>query len=239
MKIKITKNSKWVKEFLKKTQPFEEKIVNGTCFGRMATGKLPIKTYRQVLISFFPLVETFPKYMGLLLSKIPPDNTKRNNLARYWLTQNINIERHHADWYRDWCLGIGVPARTINKEVYPAPEIDAINNYLWRVCTYGSLAEALAALNYAIEGPTGKWTEKVYKDMGKKYNEKDGVKWTGKSRMWLRAHAHYDDIHPEEVLELIKLFATTKEEQKKVLRATQTSMTYYSMAAEACCTLYE
>jgi pyrroloquinoline quinone (PQQ) biosynthesis protein C len=153
-------------------------------------------------------------------------------MAREWLMQNLNIERLHANWYRDWIWAFGVSKDITSQEVHLPPEMDAINNYLWKVCTYGTLPEAIAALNYAVEGPTGIWTKRVFKNI-KRYEKHDGVKITRKSLAWLNAHARYDDHHPDEALEIIKAFATTEEEQQKSIRAVKNGMSYYAMSAKA------
>lgn len=232
MHIKMTEHPKWVDKFLEEAAAQEKSIVDGDCFKKFASGELPIDTFRGIMVCFNPLVENFAKYMALILPKVPPGDTPRNNMARAWLIQNLNIERLHAAWYRDWLWAFGVPREITNQEVHLPPEVDAINNYLWKICTYGTLPEAIAALNYSIEGPTGIWTKRLCKNI-KRYEKRDGVKITRKSIAWLNAHARYDDHHPEEALEIIKAFATTEEEQGKCIRAVKTGMSYYAMSAKA------
>jgi pyrroloquinoline quinone (PQQ) biosynthesis protein C len=232
MQIKITEHPQWVNTFLEEAAPHEENIVDSDCFKKMAAGELSIDTFRGIMVCFNPLIENFPKYMALILPKVPAGDTPRNNMARAWLIQNLNIERLHAAWYRDWIWAFGVSREITNQEVHLPPEMDAVNNYLWKVCTYGTLPEAIAALNYAIEGPTGIWTKRVYKNINH-YEKHDGVKITRKSLAWLNAHARYDDHHPDEALEIIKAFATTEEEQGKSIRAVKNGMSYYAMAAKA------
>ncbi len=232
MKITLTEHPKWLAEFVDEIAEYEKNILEGNCFGKMIKGELQIDTFRQIMIDFYPLVENFPKYMALVLSKVPMEDSEKVKMARGWLIQNLNIERLHADWYREWIWGFGVPREITQKEVFPTPSVDAVNNYLWKVCTYGTLAEAIAGLNFAIEGPTGEWSKRVYENI-RNYQGVEGVELTGKSLIWLKAHAKYDDHHPEEALEIIKAFATTEEEQEKVKRAIKNGMAYYAMAAEA------
>jgi pyrroloquinoline quinone (PQQ) biosynthesis protein C len=184
------------------------------------------------MINFYPLIENFPKYMALILAKVPMEDSPEANMARHWLIHNLNIERLHAKWYRDWIRGFGVPQELMQKEYFPTPEVDAVNNFLWKLCTYGTLPEAIAGLNFAIEGPTGIWSQRVYENI-RNYEGVDGVQMTGKSLIWLKAHAKYDDHHPDEALEIVKCFATNQEEQARVIRAAKNGMAYYAMAAEA------
>ena len=169
--------------------------------------------------------------MELSLEKIP--DTEAGAKADAWIRNNIRLERKHADWYRDWAVGFGVPASEFEREVYPPAEFDTVNNFLWRICTYGSIVEILAGPNYAIEGPTGIWSRQMYKNV-KRFKGAEGVDLSDKTLVWLRAHSIYDDHHPAEALELIKLLATTEEDKAKALGAAIHAMTYYAMAAEAC-----
>jgi len=232
MDIELTEHPEWVREFLKDIAEYESKILDAPCFSKMANGDLPIDQFRQIMIDFYPLIENFPKYMALILPKVPIEDSARCNMARSWLIQNLSVERLHANWYRDWIWAFGVPKKATNTEHYPTPEVNAVNNFLWNVCTYGTLPEAVAGLNFAIEGPTGIWSKRVYKNI-RKYTNVDGVELNGKSLVWLKAHVKYDDHHPEEALEIIKAFTTTPAEQARAIRAAKHGMAYYAMAAEA------
>ena len=190
MKISITEHPVWVKEFLNEIEPYESRILDGDCFRKMSNGELPLETFRHIMLDFYPLIENFPKYMALILSRIPMENNEKCNMARHWLIQNLNIERKHADWYRNWIWGFGVPREATDNEVFPCPEVDAVNNFLWKLCTYGTIPEAIAGLNFAIEGPTGKWSERVYENI-REYENIEGVELTAKSLIWLKAHAKY------------------------------------------------
>jgi pyrroloquinoline quinone (PQQ) biosynthesis protein C len=52
----------------------------------------------------------------------------------------------------------------------------------------------------------------------------------------MREHARYDDEHPLEALEIIKLYANTHELQDKVRQAAKRSLEYLFMALVACYT---
>ena len=57
-----------------------------------------------------------------------------------------------------------------------------------------------------------------------------------KERHPLRPHAKYDDVHPQQALEIMKLYATTKDLQNKVTFVTQRSLEYMLLAFETCYT---
>ena len=230
--LKLTRHPRWVREFRTAVSPIEERIVNSRFFAEMANGTLPMKRFRAGLLYFYPLIESFPQYMGLTLALVPRGGQPANHLVREWLITNINIERKHTVWFRQWALDFGVSREAFARPVLPPPEIDAVNHYLWRITSQGTLAEALAAVNYGIEGPSGVWTKRVKKNI-RMYARHKGVKIRKGTLLWLDAHAAYDDRHPDEALELIKKFAKTKEAQEKATQAARRSMEYYALAADA------
>jgi pyrroloquinoline quinone (PQQ) biosynthesis protein C len=92
----------------------------------------------------------------------------------------------------------------------------------------GSLAEAFAAINYAIEGTTGEWTRLVMPAFKERFG--DG----GHALMWLAEHAEYDDAHPREALELIKITVQGEEERQRVEEATRLSLQLFRRGFDAC-----
>lgn len=236
--IKTTEHPDWVIDFLEYLQPYKDRVVNNKFFEAINEGTLSKKQFQGALINFYPLIESFPKYMALNLAKVPPGGSKWSKRTRLWLITNMNIERLHTSWWRNFAVGFGVPEKTLDDEIYPPPEMDAINSYLWRICTHGSLAEGISAANYAIEGPTGEWTRKI-RDSFKQYAGVEDVDISEKTLEWVAAHASYDDKHPYEALEIIKAYTTTPEMQKKVKLAAQRAMEYYALALETCYQLFE
>jgi pyrroloquinoline quinone (PQQ) biosynthesis protein C len=55
--------------------------------------------------------------------------------------------------------------------------------------------------------------------------------------MWLVEHAEYDDAHPREALELIKLTVTDDQDQRKVEYATRRSLQLFRRGFDACHTM--
>lgn len=231
--LRTTPHPDWVIAFREFIKPYERRVTDSQIFKDLSRGRLTRRRLEGGLINFYPLIESFPKYMALSLAKVPAGNAPWNRKARYWLITNINQERIHTSWWKQWACGSGIAPSTFDKEIYPPPEMDALNNYLWRVCTYGSLAEAISAANFAVEGPTGVWTRAVAAGLERQYRG-DGTADAGKTLEWVTGHARYDDRHPEEALEIIKAFAGTEEEQEKVRQAAKRSLEYYAMSLEAC-----
>jgi len=229
--MRITSHPPWVNQFLKDIGSHKRRVVDHQIFRDIQTGKLSKRKFQFALINFYPLIETFPKYMALNLAKVPPGDIPCNKRASSWLTLNIDQERLHTRWWQQFAAGFKVPKNILSTEVIPPPEMDAINNYLWRVCTYGSLAEGISAANFAIEGPTGEWTKRV-KTGFQKYRGVEDIEINDKTLEWIDAHADYDDKHPDEALEIIKAFALLPEEQERVRRAAKRALEYYALALD-------
>lgn len=231
--IRLTPHPNWVEELLNTIAPYKDKVVNHRFFLAINRQRLSAQQFQGALINFYPLIESFPKYLALSLAKVPAGNSVWSRKTRYWLITNMNQERRHTEWWKQMARSFGVPAQSLQKEIYPPPEIDAINNYLWRICTHGSLAEGISAANFAVEGATGEWTKKTRPGF-EKYRQMKKFELDERGLEWITAHASYDDRHPVEALEIIKAHATTKEEQQKVTQAAIRSLQYYALALDTC-----
>lgn len=231
--IKITPHPPWINDLLNFLTPFKNRVISHPIFQDIRTRKLSVEQFQCALINFYPLIESFPKFMSLNLTKVPVSGSGWNKKTKYWLIVNINQERLHSGWWREFAYGFGVNKETLDKEIHPPPGMDALNHYLWNMCTYGSLAEGICAANFAIEGPTGEWT-KIVSESIKQYKGVKGTRITDKTLEWVNAHANYDDKHPHEALEIVKAYATSPSEQEKVKYAAMRSLEYYEMALDTC-----
>lgn len=236
--IRLTSHPEWVNEFLEFIAPYKDRVVNNRIFEDINTTRLSGNQFQGAMINFYPLIESFPKYMALSLSKVPAGNSVWSRKTRFWLITNMNQERLHTEWWKQMARGFGIASEALQQEIYPPPEMDAINNYLWRICTYGSLAEAISAANFAIEGATGEWTQKTRAGF-ERYCNVPSFEVNDKTLEWVTAHASYDDKHPYEALEIIKAYAVTREEQQKVKQAAKRSLEYYSLALDTCYKIFK
>src|SRR5947209_127083 len=130
--IKSTPHPDWIVEFLEYIQPYKEAVVNNPFFRALYNGTLSKKQFRGALINFYPLIDNFPKYLALNLAKVPSDGSKWSRKTRYWLITNMNIERLHIGWWRNFAAGFGIREKEL-EVILPPPEIDALNNYLWYI----------------------------------------------------------------------------------------------------------
>ena len=229
----ISSHNVWSQKFWDDLTPFKDRISAHPFFVNMASGQLSVKSFRFALLNFYPLVAHFPSFMGLALGKATQFSEAGVTETRDWLIQNIKVEERHLNWYRDWAAGFGISVEELDS-VKPPVAMNAVNHFLWNINTRGSLCESLAATNLAIEWATGDWSSKVYEGINA-YTVHTEVAINKRTIAWLRAHAHYDDIHPYEAMELIKRLCEAKPEmQERAFNAAKEGLAYYEMALDAC-----
>ena len=220
LKLTATPHPDWVENMLQNIGPTWRDVVNAPCFTRPLAGGGVEEVWKILLKDFLCVIEAFPKYMGLMLSH--SDYTlPAHRKAREWLIGNIRVEANHVRWYLDWAAAHGISEEELAHHV-PGPESAALYHYLWSVALNGSLAEAVGAVNYAIEGVTGEWCRLVVGLVDSVYNKRAG--------MWITAHGKYDDNHPIEALELVKQLVVSEKQAERVQIAVSRSVEYYSRA---------
>jgi pyrroloquinoline quinone (PQQ) biosynthesis protein C len=82
-------------------------------------------------------------------------------------------------------------------------------------------------VNYAIEGVTGEWTRLVLPAFRKRYDDDT------RALRWLVEHAEYDDAHPREAFELIKITVRDDADRAKVESATRRSLELFRRGFDA------
>lgn len=225
---------RWAKEMIADLRPDWTAVLESPLFTSTTTtaGPFPEAAWRNVLLDFFCVVEAFPKYMGVYLAKTTFGRTPGDHLARDWLIGNIRTEALHAQWFADWgaAHGIGYDELVSHR---PRPEVGALCEYLWSASYRGTLAEAFGAVNYAIEGVTGEWTRLVLPAFRARYANLPAEEGK-RALMWLVEHAEYDDAHPREAFELIKLTVHNEDERAQVASAARRSLELFRRGFDAC-----
>ena len=154
------------------------------------------------------------------------------NGARGWLIKNMRTEQRHAEWYRDWSESAGIPRDALFHGARQAAAT-AITDWCWHICEVGSLAEGMAATNFAIEGVTGEWSKMVA--TSEEYQELFPQSERKKAMKWIYAHAAYDDKHPVEAMDIIVGLLGKDppvKEVERVQRAIEKSYDLYLLALD-------
>src|SRR3989449_7923435 len=222
----FTPHPAWVLDMNRHLEPYRNAIVECNLVQGGSTGVLPLKKMREWIIQLYPFIETFPKWIELLIT-----NT-HDPRSRGYMIDNLRMEKKHSEQWVAMAQGFGIDPYVLYT-VQPLPEVEAITHWLWSINTRGSLAEAVGATNYSVEGVTQDIAKSTVKGFPH-YDGLEGVHLEKKAYWWMEAHGRYDDLHPLQALEVMKIYAPTKELQEKVIFATQRSFEYFLMALEAC-----
>jgi pyrroloquinoline quinone (PQQ) biosynthesis protein C len=223
---KLTPDPAWIVGMKRCIEPAWNAVLECPLVQEASAGTLPLRQMRAWLIQLYPFIETFPKWIALSITKI------EDPVSRGFMIDNIRVEKRHAEQWVYMAQGFGISPVELYT-VQPIPEVDALTHWLWSINTHGTVAEAVGATNYAIEGVT-QGISKLTVQGFPYYDGKKGVRLDKKAYWWMEAHARYDDLHPVQALEVMKRYASTKEQQEKVTFAVKRSLEYMLMALQAC-----
>ena len=214
-------SAQWVDSLNGYLKPYWDELLQGDWCEGVATTRLTVPEMRGWILQLYPFIHAFPKFLAEGLIKVEDD------YSRSFLIDNIRVEKGHAEHWIWMGLGFGLT----RKEMLDAAEgskpllrdVQSLTDWLWYINTKGSMAEAVAATSFAIEGIAGDIARKVVSGF-EAYKERTGVQMGPKTYKWFREHAHYDDEHPKIALEIVKRYAMTERMQIKVMVAAKRSV---------------
>ena len=222
----FTPHPAWILDMNRCLEPYRNAILECRLVREASAGTLPVRKMRAWIVQLYPFIETFPKWIALNITKT------HDSRSRGYMIDNVRVEKRHAEQWVYMAQGFGIDPYVLYT-VQPLPEVEALTHWLWSINTRGSLAEAVGATNYSVEGVTQDIAKSTVKGFPH-YDGLEGVHLEKKAYWWMEAHGRYDDLHPLQALEVMKIYAPTKELQEKVIFATQRSFEYFLMALEAC-----
>jgi pyrroloquinoline quinone (PQQ) biosynthesis protein C len=196
----LTSYPEWAQDLVTACESTKQGVVNHEAWTLMREARMDAVGTRDFMVGIWPVIERFPGYMALNLLKTRYGRSKGENMARRWLVRNIRVEQNHAEYWLNWAEGAGVSQDEVLNG--PAPYgTEALASWCEEVSRSGPLAAGMIATNYAVEGATGEWSQKVYESMA--YAESFPKDIRAHSLRWLQLHAAYDDTHPWEALEIV------------------------------------
>jgi len=232
--IALSSYPQWLQEIVSECDDARHAVVAHEIFQQMHAGVLPALAMRRFLGSFWPVIEQFPQYMAMNLLKVQYRLGVGHAMARKYLIRNIRVEQNHVEYWIDWSQGHGL-SRDALICGWRSNSADALSHWCWHTCERDPLAIAMAATNYAIEGATGEWAAFVCGSSA--YESGFPIDVRKPAMKWLRVHAHYDDTHPWEALEIIATLLGHRPEAREVVNvrsAILKSYQYMSSAFEDC-----
>lgn len=219
----------WVEDLRCYLDPYWKQVTEGSWAQGVASRRLSLPEMQGWILQLYPFIHAFPKFLAEALIKV------EDEYSRTFLIRNIRVERAHAEHWLDMGEGFGIPKEEMvaltdgRKPVMR--DVQSLTDWLWYINTKGSLAEAVAATSFAIEGVTGDVSRKCLEGF-LAYESEPGVKMTRPASRWVREHAHYDDDHPVIALEIVKQYASTQRMQHKAMAAARRSLQLLGLAFE-------
>lgn len=224
---KISSHPMWVSSLYEFVAPYWDSLVNGPWAESVATTQLSVERMQGWILQLYPFIHDFPKFLAEGLIKVEDD------FSRTFLIENIRIEKAHAEHWLWMGEGFGLDRQQMldlaEGKTMVMRDVQSLTDWVWRINGTGSLAEAVAATSFAVEGVAGALARKVCAGF-EAYRGQPGVDMNPKTYKWLREHAHYDDEHPKFALEIIKRYAVTERSQRQVMFAAKRSIELLNLA---------
>jgi pyrroloquinoline quinone (PQQ) biosynthesis protein C len=211
----------WIADLQEFVKPYWNQLLDGPWAEGIVRGNLTLPQMQGWMLQMYPFIHAFPKFLAEALIKAEDD------ASRAFFINNIRVERAHAEHWLWMGEGFGVKREAMlalaDGETPLLCDVQSLNDWLWHVNTKGSLAEAVAATSFAIEGIAGDIARKVPEGF-QHYKDQPGVDLSSKTYRWMRQHAHYDDVHPKIALEIVERYATTERVRQRVMFAAKRSL---------------
>jgi pyrroloquinoline quinone (PQQ) biosynthesis protein C len=221
----LSPHPQWVDTLHEFIHPYWEELLNSEWAQAVSEGRMTVPEMQGWILQIYPFIHAFPKFLAEGLIKVEDD------YARSFLIDNIRVEKAHAEHWLWMGQGFGVNRKDMldlaegNRPLLR--DVQSLTDWLWYINTKGTLAEAMAATSFAIEGITGDLSRRVVEGF-ESYRGRPGVDMNPKTYKWMREHARYDDEHPKVALEVVKRYATKRSLQLMHL-ALHTSYRAYSV----------
>lgn len=223
----LSPHPQWVDSLHSYLQPYWNELINSEWATAVGAGTMPVKGMQGWIMQIYPFIHAFPKFLAEALIKVEDD------YARSYLIDNIRVEKAHAEHWLWMGQGFGLePKDMLDLADGKKPilrDVQSLTDWLWYINTKGSLAEAVAATSFAIEGITGDLSRRVV-DGFESYRGREGVEMNPRTYKWMREHAKYDDEHPKVALEVVKRYATSERMRAKVMLAAKRSLQLLHLA---------
>ncbi len=217
----------WVETLHAYVKPYWDRLLDGPWAEGITKGQLTLPEMQGWILQIYPFIHAFPKFLAEALIKVEDD------YSREFFINNIRVEKGHAEHWLWMGQGFGLRrAEMLELADGVKPllrDVQSLSDWLWYINTKGSLAEAVAATSFAIEGIAGDIARKVTSGF-QYYKEEPGVDLGPKTYRWMREHAHYDDEHPKIALQIVQRYATTERMQTRVMLAAKRSLQLLDLA---------
>jgi pyrroloquinoline quinone (PQQ) biosynthesis protein C len=227
MEVQHESHAEWIETFKCFIQPDWHDIVAGEWATKVDKGMWSTSAMRGAFLQLYPFIHSFPKFLAEALIKV------EDEYSRSFLIDNIRVEKAHAEHWIWMGEGFGIPRHEMialaEGDRPLLRDVQSLTDWIWYINAKGSLAEAVAATSFAIEGATGDLARGLLKGF-EAYGSREGVHMNPRTTKWFRNHAKYDDEHPRIALEIVARNAKTERARMKVMTAARRSLQLLNLA---------
>jgi pyrroloquinoline quinone (PQQ) biosynthesis protein C len=217
----------WIESLNGYLKPYWSELINSDWAKAVGSGTMSVPEMQGWILQVYPFIHAFPKFLAEALIKVEDDE------SRSFLIDNIRVEKAHAEHWIWMGIGFGLKREDmldIAEGTRPVlRDVQSLTDWLWYINTKGTLAEAVAATSFAIEGITGDLARQVVAGF-ESYRGKPGVDMNPRTYKWMKEHALYDDEHPKIAMEIVKRYAVTEKAQMRVMMASKRSLQLLNQA---------
>jgi len=217
----------WIDTLKAYVRPDWQELVEGEWATNLRNGTWSTDAMRGWFLQLYPFIHAFPKFLAEALIKV------EDEYSRAFLIDNIRVEKAHAEHWIWMGEGFGLQRAEMlafaEGERTLLRDVQSLTDWIWYINAKGTLAEAVAATSFAIEGATGDLTRALLEGF-KAYGSRAGVRMDARTTKWFRNHAKYDDDHPRIALEVVSRYATSDRERRKVMMAARRSLQLLNLA---------
>jgi pyrroloquinoline quinone (PQQ) biosynthesis protein C len=217
----------WIETLKLYVQPDWNELVTGEWASNLVKGTWSTDAIRGWCLQLYPFVHAFPKFLAEALIKV------EDEYSRSFLIDNIRVEKAHAEHWLWMGEGFGISREEMmamaEGERPLLRDVQSLSDWIWFINAKGSLAEAVAATSFAIEGATGDLTRGLIAAF-EAYGSREGVTMNPRTTKWFRNHAKYDDDHPRIALQIVARYAQTERARMKVMAAARRSLQLLNLA---------
>src|SRR5882757_8152796 len=218
---------KWIETLKNFVRPDWDNLVGGEWATNVNNGTWSTDAMRGWIMQVYPFIHAFPKFLAEALIKV------EDEYSRSFLIDNIRVEKAHAEHWLWMGEGFSIPRSEMTALAEGdrplLRDVQSLTDWIWHINAKGSLAEAVAATSFAIEGATGDLARGLLKGF-EAYGSREGVNMNPRTTKWFRNHAKYDDDHPRIALEIVARNATTERARMKVMTAARRSLQLLNLA---------
>src|SRR5258707_15469404 len=149
----VTAHPQWVDSLQGYVKPYWDELLEGDWAEGVASARLTVPEMQGWSLQLYPFIHAFPKFLAEALIKV------EDEYSRSFLIDNIRVEKAHAEHWLWMGEGFSIPRSEMmalaEGERPLLRDVQSLTDWIWYINAKGSLAEAVAATTFAIEGVAG------------------------------------------------------------------------------------